>query len=130
MGGQPPGPGSVPSGHLRGSLGLPWTANAPPRIPIEPCPPLQRAPTSAIDWRTRLQSRIPRRALIQPLQTPVKRVLIADDHPIFRRGIAALLSTTLDFEVVAQAGTADETLAIVREMPIDIVLLDIVFPDA
>ena len=36
------------------------------------------------------------------------RVLIADDHPLFRHGIQALLSATPDFEVVSEVQTGEE----------------------
>jgi DNA-binding NarL/FixJ family response regulator len=55
------------------------------------------------------------------------RVLLADDHPLFRRGVAELVGTTPDFEVVAQASSAVEALSKVRQVPIDIAILDVSF---
>ena len=39
------------------------------------------------------------------------RVLIVDDHPIFRDGLAGLLATLPEVEIAATAGTAEEALA-------------------
>jgi DNA-binding NarL/FixJ family response regulator len=56
------------------------------------------------------------------------RVLIADDHPVFRHGLAALLSTLPGIEVVAQAGDGDEALrAVVAHRP-DVVVMDLRMP--
>lgn len=57
------------------------------------------------------------------------RVLIADDHPMFREGITMILSGAEDMRVVAQAGTAAEAFRLAREHRPDIVLLDISLPD-
>jgi DNA-binding NarL/FixJ family response regulator len=56
-----------------------------------------------------------------------KRILIADDHPIFRRGVANLIATVEEFELVAEASTPQETLTKVRELPVDLALLDLSF---
>ncbi len=53
------------------------------------------------------------------------RVLIVDDHLLFREGVARLLSAEPDLEVAGLCGTVEEALRIVRAQPIDIVLLDI-----
>jgi DNA-binding NarL/FixJ family response regulator len=55
------------------------------------------------------------------------QILLADDHPLFRRGVAELISSTPDFEVAAQAGSAAEALSRIREIPIDIAILDVSF---
>lgn len=56
------------------------------------------------------------------------RILVADDHPIVRDGLVAVLSTQPDFEVVGEAGTGVEVLAAVAADPPDIVLLDLEMP--
>ena len=57
------------------------------------------------------------------------RVLIADDHPVFRGGLRALLATDPDLEVVAEAADGAEAIALTaREQP-DVVLMDLHMPD-
>ncbi len=53
------------------------------------------------------------------------RILIADDHTLFRRGLTEVLSAEEDFAVTAEAGDAPSLLARVRECRHDLVLLDI-----
>ena len=56
------------------------------------------------------------------------RVLIADDHPILRKGTRGLLEAEPDIEVVDEAGDGTETLKKVRVHQPDVLLLDIVMP--
>jgi len=56
------------------------------------------------------------------------RVLIADDHALVRSGLRMLLESEGDFEVVAEAGTADEAIRAARLEKPDVVLLDVVMP--
>lgn len=56
------------------------------------------------------------------------RVLIADDHPIVREGLKHIMDACRDIQVVAEAGNADETLAVCRGGKVDVVLLDITMP--
>ena len=58
------------------------------------------------------------------------RVLIVDDHPVFRDGLAGLLATLPEVEVAGLAGTAEEALAAVAQAPPDVVLMDINQPGA
>jgi DNA-binding NarL/FixJ family response regulator len=60
----------------------------------------------------------------------VTRVLIVDDHPIFRDGLAGLLATVPNVEVVGTAGTAEEALAALQTTQPDVVLMDINLPGA
>jgi DNA-binding NarL/FixJ family response regulator len=53
------------------------------------------------------------------------RILLVDDHALFREGLARLLGAEAGFEVVAQCGTVDEAIAIVSTRPVDLVLLDV-----
>jgi DNA-binding NarL/FixJ family response regulator len=53
------------------------------------------------------------------------RVVVADDHPMFRAGVVASLSAVPDIEVVAQAEDARSALAHARDLLPDIALLDI-----
>lgn len=52
------------------------------------------------------------------------RLLLLDDHILFREGLRRLLVTEPDFEVVAECGTVSEALAAVRSKEIDVILLD------
>lgn len=56
------------------------------------------------------------------------RIVIADDHPIFRDGLQKLLSLEKDFEVVAQVGDGDDVLRAVEEHQPDVLLLDLKLP--
>jgi two-component system response regulator NreC len=56
------------------------------------------------------------------------RVLIADDHPVFRSGLKALLEKEADLQVVAETGSGDETINAVRDREIDVLILDISMP--
>lgn len=52
------------------------------------------------------------------------RLLLVDDHPLFREGLARLLSSDPDFEIVAQCSTSTEALRLLSCSDIDTVLLD------
>jgi DNA-binding NarL/FixJ family response regulator len=56
-------------------------------------------------------------------------VVIADDHPIFREGLRALLSTDEGIEVVGEAASGDEALQRVEELQPDVVLMDLHMPN-
>ena len=56
------------------------------------------------------------------------RILVADDHPIVRDGLVAILSTQPDLDVVAEAGDGQEVLAQVAQSQPDVVLLDLEMP--
>ena len=56
------------------------------------------------------------------------RVVLVDDHPLLREGVAATLQADPDFEVVAQGGSADEALQLAREHLPDIIMLDVSMP--
>lgn len=56
------------------------------------------------------------------------RVLLADDHPIVRSGIRALLERASDIEVVGEALDGDQVLALVGELAPDVLLLDMQMP--
>src|SRR4051795_6063982 len=56
------------------------------------------------------------------------RIVVADDHPIFRDGLCKLLALEEDFEVVAQASDGREVLEVLQQMEPDILLLDLKMP--
>src|SRR5713101_3903095 len=56
------------------------------------------------------------------------RIVIADDHPIFRDGLKQLLLLEPDFQVIAEVGDGDRVLPIVEEHKPDILLLDLKLP--
>ncbi|GAA1272785.1 response regulator transcription factor [Saccharothrix xinjiangensis] len=56
------------------------------------------------------------------------RVLIADDEPLMRAGIKAILGTADDIELVAEAGDGREAVRIARERRVDVAVLDIRMP--
>ena len=56
------------------------------------------------------------------------RVMIVDDNPVIRRGIAALLAEADDIEVVGEASDGREALRVAAEAHPDVVLLDVRMP--
>jgi DNA-binding NarL/FixJ family response regulator len=62
----------------------------------------------------------------QPL---VKRLLLVDDHPIMRHGLAQLIRNEEGLEVCAEAGTARAGLDAVGEFKPDLVVIDLTLPD-
>ena len=60
---------------------------------------------------------------------PTIKVLIADDHPIVREGLATVVSQEKDLEVVAQARNGVEAVSRAREMRPDVILMDLQMPE-
>ncbi|MFP4314939.1 MAG: response regulator [Desulfovibrionales bacterium] len=58
-----------------------------------------------------------------------KKVLIVDDHPLFREGIKFLISNHPHFTIVGEAGSGKETIEIVKDQKPDLVVMDISLPD-
>lgn len=56
------------------------------------------------------------------------RILIADDHPLFRDGLRALLMAEPSAEVVGEASTGDEAVALAAELQPDVILMDLQMP--
>jgi DNA-binding NarL/FixJ family response regulator len=60
---------------------------------------------------------------------PKKRLLILDDHPMMREGLAQLINHEPDLTVVGEAGTAHEALGAIDKLSPDLLLADISLPD-
>jgi DNA-binding NarL/FixJ family response regulator len=56
------------------------------------------------------------------------RILIADDHPVFRDGIRALLDADPATEIIAEATTGDEAIALAEQHRPDVILMDLKMP--
>jgi len=59
----------------------------------------------------------------------LKRILIADDHELFRRGVAAELAQVPGWVVVAEAGNGRDAVALAGELKPDVVVLDLTMPE-
>src|SRR5262245_49482413 len=57
------------------------------------------------------------------------RILVADDHPVVRDGLVAILSTQPDFQVVGEAGTGVEVVRQATSLRPDVILLDLEMPE-
>ena len=59
----------------------------------------------------------------------VIRVLVVDDHAIVRDGVRALLGRAEDIDVVGEAGSGRDAIALARALSPDVILMDIAMPD-
>ena len=55
----------------------------------------------------------------------VIRVLVADDHPVFRRGLVGVLAESEDIDVVGEAADGEQAIALVDKDTPDVVLMDL-----
>src|SRR5262245_62073044 len=58
----------------------------------------------------------------------VSQVLLVDDHPLFRAGLALVIEREPDLRVAAEASTADEAVEVAQRERIDIVVTDVMMP--
>ncbi len=58
------------------------------------------------------------------------RLLLVDDHALFREGLVSLLNPQPDMKVIGQAESAKEAIAMARELKPDLILMDISMPDS
>jgi DNA-binding NarL/FixJ family response regulator len=56
------------------------------------------------------------------------RILIADDHPLFRKGLRTLLMATADTEVIGEATTGQEVIELAATLQPDVILMDLQMP--
>lgn len=56
------------------------------------------------------------------------RVLVADDHPMFRDGLRTLLNSTPDTELAGEAATGEEAVTLAAELQPDVVVMDVRMP--
>jgi NarL family two-component system response regulator LiaR len=63
-----------------------------------------------------------------PTQSPLIRVLVADDHTIVRKGLCALLATEPTIQVVGEAHDGTQAIAQVQALHPDVILMDLVMP--
>ncbi|RTZ72875.1 MAG: hypothetical protein DSZ00_07405 [Gammaproteobacteria bacterium] len=56
------------------------------------------------------------------------RILLVDDHGLFRSGMRSILETQPDIEVIAEAESGEEAVELVRQSPPDVVLMDVHMP--
>jgi DNA-binding NarL/FixJ family response regulator len=57
------------------------------------------------------------------------RILVAEDHPLFRKGMISLLSSVPEFEVVGEAKTGEEAVVRAAQMQPDLILMDLQMPE-
>ncbi len=57
------------------------------------------------------------------------RILVADDHPVVRDGLVAILETQPDFDVVGEASNGKEAIELSKQLEPDVLLLDLEMPE-
>ncbi len=62
-------------------------------------------------------------------ETSKIRLLVADDHPMLREGLVAVLGTQPDFEVVGEASDGEEVVTLAGRLEPDVILLDLEMPN-
>lgn len=62
------------------------------------------------------------------MRTDTIKMIIVDDHPIFRRGLAEILSAEPNFEIVGEASNGARALELVEQCSPDVVILDLDIP--
>ena len=65
--------------------------------------------------------------MLDQIKSPI-RIVIADDHPVFRRGLALMVAADPALEIVADAADGIQALARIQEMKPDIAILDVNMP--
>jgi two-component system NarL family response regulator len=57
------------------------------------------------------------------------KIIVVDDHVLFREGLVAIVRSEPDIEIVGQAGTVQEAVEMVKKLKPDMVLMDFTLPD-
>ena len=57
------------------------------------------------------------------------KIIIVDDHVLFREGLAAIIRSETDIEIMGQAGSVQEAIELVKTLKPDLVLMDFGLPD-
>src|SRR2546428_7389161 len=63
-------------------------------------------------------------------QPTAKRIVIVDDHPLFRKGLEQLIHSDGDFMVCGEAGDAAEAMEVIRKLHPDLAIVDLSLPGA
>jgi DNA-binding NarL/FixJ family response regulator len=58
-----------------------------------------------------------------------KRIVIIDDHPLFREGLKTILGRSDSYKVVGEAGNAVQGLKIIQDIKPDLAIVDVSLPD-
>jgi len=58
-----------------------------------------------------------------------KRVLIVDDHPVFREGLKSLVDRSANYQVIGEASSGEEAIALIPDVKPELITLDITLPD-
>jgi DNA-binding NarL/FixJ family response regulator len=66
----------------------------------------------------------------KPKRDPAKRIVVIDDHPLFRKGLEQLISSSDGFAVCGEAGNAAEGLSVLRKLKPDLAIVDVSLPGA
>ncbi|MCF7807529.1 MAG: response regulator transcription factor [Candidatus Marinimicrobia bacterium] len=57
------------------------------------------------------------------------RIILADDHTLFREGLLTILNAELEFKVVAQADNGRDVVKLLRKHEVDVIIMDIAMPE-
>ena len=66
----------------------------------------------------------------KPKRDPAKRIVIIDDHPLFRKGLEQLIASNEGFAVCGEGANAAEGLSILRKLKPDLAIVDVSLPGA